>query len=531
MKVLVVHHAVDQDSSLDECDVIIQAEVVSQALHHLGHESMTVACSLNLDALCRQVKSFAPDLIFNLVESLQGQGRLIHLFPFMLDSFAIHYSGASAEAVYSTSHKLVAKKQMAAVGLPTPPWIGPCPPFAPPLGQKFWFEDRKKKNSWIIKSVWEHASLGLDGNALLHPKSVEDLYQAMRKRRASLGGSCFAEKYIDGREFNLSILAGPQGPEVLPPAEIVFKGYAKDQARVVCYRAKWDETSFEYSHTLRRFDFPAKDESLLSQLKTTALRCWHLFGLKGYARVDFRVDSDGELWILEVNTNPCLSPDAGFAAALQHAGLDLTAAVERIINDALLDKPFQKNSRVSFRSTAPSAAVKESFLNQRSSFRTDVRRSDSANIHDLIEKTGFFHSFEVAVAVELVEERLLKGKESGYEFIFLEEDNHLLGYACYGPIACTRSSFDVYWIAVDPEHQRSGIGRLIMAEAERLIRLAGGSKIYVETSQRPLYASTRGFYESCGFRMASILSDYYAPGDGKVIYCKELLNPNFKISF
>jgi hypothetical protein len=64
MKVLVVHHAVDKDSSLDECDVIIQAEVVSQALRHLGYESMTVACSLNLDALCRQIKSFAPDLIF-----------------------------------------------------------------------------------------------------------------------------------------------------------------------------------------------------------------------------------------------------------------------------------------------------------------------------------------------------------------------------------------------------------------------------------------------------------------------------------
>jgi len=356
MKVIVVHHAVDKNSGPDEHDVIVQAETVRQALHHLGHECKTAVCDLNLDALRRQIKALAPDLVFNLVESLEGQGRLIHLFPFMLDSLAIPYSGAPAEAVYSTSHKLVAKKQMATAGLPTAPWLGPCPPFAPPPGEEYLPEDWKKKDTWIIKSIWEHASLGLNGDGLLRPKSVEDLYQAMQERASDLGGSCFAERYIDGREFNLSLLAGPKGPEVLPAAEIVFEGYAKGQARIVCYRAKWDETSFEYHHTLRRFNFPPEDERLLLRLKAAALRCWHLFGLKGYARVDFRVGSDGQLWILEVNTNPCLSPDAGFAAALENAGLDYTAAVDRIIGDALLDGPLQKNQPISHEFVKPFTA-------------------------------------------------------------------------------------------------------------------------------------------------------------------------------
>lgn len=522
MKVFVVHHAVDKDSGPDERDVIVQAEAVSQALRRFGHETMTAACDLNLDALRSQIQALAPDLVFNLVESLEGQGRLIHLFPFMLDSLAIPYSGAPAEAVYSTSHKLVAKKQLTAAGLPTAAWLGPCPPFAPPPGEELNPGDWKTDDTWIIKSIWEHASLGLDGDGLLRPQSADDIYQAMQRRAAALGGSCFAEKYIDGREFNLSLLAGPKGPEVLPPAEIVFEGYAKDQARIVCYRAKWDETSFEYHHTPRRFDFPAEDEKLLLRLKAAALRCWNLFGLKGYARVDFRVDSDGRLWILEVNTNPCLSPDAGFAAALARAGLDYAKAVDRIIGDAFSDKPWQKKDHASLKILKPPATGSQSTANSHGRFRYEARRSDSADIRGLVEKTGFFHSFEVAVAVELVEERLAKGKDSGYEFIFLEENNHLLGYACYGPIPCTQSSFDIYWIAVDPKKQGSGLGRRIMTEAERLIRLAGGSQIYIETSQRPQYASTRAFYESCGYRVASVLSDYYAVGDGKVVYGKRI---------
>jgi D-alanine-D-alanine ligase len=440
----------------------------------------------------------------------------------MLDSLAIPYTGAPAEAVYSTSHKLVAKQLMAASGLPTAPWLGPCPPFAPPPGEDLLLSDWSKGETWIIKSIWEHASLGLDGRGLLRPQSAGELYDVMRMRAPDLGGSCFAEKYIDGREFNLSLLAGPAGPELLPPAEIVFEGYSQDQARIVCYRAKWDETSFEYRHTPRRFDFPARDQNLLAELKAAALRCWHLFGLKGYARVDFRVDADGRPWILEVNTNPCLSPDAGFAAALQRADLDYAAAVARIIADAFPDKPRQTQKHAFPAPVEPPAAASLRPASNRGSFRYDACPTDSADIRRIVEATGFFHSFEVAVAVELVDERLAKGADSGYYFVFLEQNSHLLGYACYGPVPCTQSSYDLYWIAVDPEWQGSGLGRRIVAETERLIRAAGGTQIYIDTSQRPQYASTRGFYESCGYRVASVLADYYAPGDGKVVYCREI---------
>jgi D-alanine-D-alanine ligase len=164
-------------------------------------------------------------------------------------------------------------------------------------------------------------------------ESTSTLHQALKEQRAHLGGEGFAEVYIEGREFNLSLLAGPRGPEILPPAEVCFDTYPQEKLRIVDYRAKWEEGSFEYQHTPRRFDFPRTDDVLLQRLKTLAKACWKLFGLRGYARVDFRVGRAQTPWILEVNANPCLSPDAGFIAAATQAGLTLHQVIERIMQD------------------------------------------------------------------------------------------------------------------------------------------------------------------------------------------------------
>ena len=137
--------------------------------------------------------------------------------------------------------------------------------------------------------------------------------------------------------------------------------------------------------------------------------------------------------------------------------------------------------------------------------------------------TGVFSPVEIDVAVELLEERLEKGPPSGYHFIFAEQAGRTLGYACYGPIALTAGSYDLYWIAVDKSSQGQKVGQLLLAKAEDLIRSAGGRQIYIETSNRPQYAPTRKFYLRCGYRQEALLKDFYAPGDDKVIYAKQVL--------
>jgi acetoin utilization deacetylase AcuC-like enzyme/GNAT superfamily N-acetyltransferase len=154
--------------------------------------------------------------------------------------------------------------------------------------------------------------------------------------------------------------------------------------------------------------------------------------------------------------------------------------------------------------------------------RHHVEPQDPQRVRRLVESTGFFSRAEVAVAEELVMERIAKGAGSGYHFVFIELNGQLAGYTCYGPVPMTASSFDLYWIAVAPDTQGKGFGRLLMLETERLIRQAGGTKIYADTSGREQYEGTRVFYERMGFGVATILEDFYAPGDGKVIYARKL---------
>jgi D-alanine-D-alanine ligase len=333
MRIAVVHNTVSADSPADERDVLDQVQAVVEALRILGHNPAIMACTLDLAAVKAHLETIRPDMVFNLVEALDGHGRLIHLFPALLDAMRMPYSGAPTEAVFLTSNKILAKERLAAAHLPTPAWIGPyC------LGQcrKQTMPNAvvcRSSGQWLVKSLWEHASIGLEEDALVTDPDPSRFPEILAERAPQLGGACFAEAYIDGREFNLALLAGDNGLQVLAPAEILFEGYAEDRLRIVGYRAKWQADSYEYHHTPRRFEFPATDRRLLSELEAMAMACWRLFGLKGYARVDFRVDHRGRPWILEINNNPCLAPDAGFAAALAHEGLAFTEAVRRILAD------------------------------------------------------------------------------------------------------------------------------------------------------------------------------------------------------
>lgn len=154
--------------------------------------------------------------------------------------------------------------------------------------------------------------------------------------------------------------------------------------------------------------------------------------------------------------------------------------------------------------------------------RDEIGPADVANVRRIVASTGFFHAHEIDVAVELVETRLAQGFNSGYYFVFADHGADTVGYACYGPIACTEGSFDLYWIAVEEGRRGKGLGRMLLDEAEKRIAFALGRRVYVETSSRPQYEPTRQFYLRCGYRIDAVLEDFYAPGDGKVILVKAL---------
>jgi D-alanine-D-alanine ligase-like ATP-grasp enzyme/GNAT superfamily N-acetyltransferase len=534
MKVVILHNAVADADSPSDRDVLVQVEAVEQALRTLGHVPRRLACTLNLEAIEQSLTLDRPGVVFNLVESLGGSDRLAHLAAALLDDLDIPYTGTHAANLHLTNNKPAAKDRLRAAGLPTADWVVGAAGGAlgMPGGTAGVIPGPALQPPYIIKAVWEHASVGLDDHAIIRTGDGSTVVEQIESRSRQLGRTCFAEQYIDGREFNLSLLANGPTPHVLPPAEIDFSAFPKGKPRIVGYSAKWDERAFEFEHTPRKFDFPASDAPLLDTLRSLALECWRLFDLRGYARVDFRVDAKGRPWVLEINANPCLSPDAGFAAALVRAHLPFERAVEWILEDALhsvgnalrgVPSPASTTSTLT-PALSPREREKAAKLPRGTSLRTTVQPSDTASVRRIVESTGLFRPGEIDVAVELVQAHLDKGPASGYEFVFAEQKGEVVAYACFGRNALTEQSWDLYWIAVEKSLQGNGLGRVLLQQVHDHIARAGGGRVYIETSHRADYQATRGFYERCGYQLEAVLTDFYAPGDSKAIYVGQVSN-------
>jgi len=337
MHVVILYNRVAVYDSADDLDVLQQVVAVEQSLLCRRHTVVRLSCDLRLDEVRSVLKKEHPDVVFNLVECLGGTDHLMPLATLLLESLGLPFTGASTLALLKTSQKILAKQQLLTSGLPTPAWMTDIRSGWQGLRNPNQLPERA-----IIKAVGEHSSLGITDASVVQTSAAQagisdlaNLAEMIARRSIDLRTAHFAEEYIEGREFNLSVLATPSGPEVLPPAEIEFKDYPADKPKIVGHDAKWNDQTIESQNTPRRFEFPTQDRPLLDELASLARRAWEVFGLHGYARVDFRVDADGQPWILEINANPCLSPDAGFAAAVVEAGLTFDNVVDRILNDSV----------------------------------------------------------------------------------------------------------------------------------------------------------------------------------------------------
>lgn len=541
MRIVVLHSAVPPEAPPDEQDVLVQAHFIGEALTRLGCQVSFLPFASHLEAVRCSLRGLRPDLVFNLVETVQGTGRLLHVAPGLLDAEGLPYTGCPTEALFCTSHKVLTKKWLTACGLPTPEWFLPESPsedfgsgvdttigtLRAPLPKALEgssLEAFSENDLVIVKPVWEDASVGIDQEAVVAVSDAKALKRAVARAREQFGSNgFFVERFIDGREFNLSLLADAGGLEVLAPAEMCFEGFGPHRHRIVDYEAKWAVGSFAERHTVRSFAFSPEDRPLVERLSALARRCWDVFGLQGYARIDFRVDAQGRPWILEINANPCLSPDAGFMAAARQSGLHEDAVMRRILDDALTRRTkghpgMAPTDRIGPRIEPVAFGDDEAAL----TLRHYLLPSDVNAVERITAETGFFNAEEIFVATDLARQSLNLGPDSGYFFIVAEISGHIVGYTCYGPIAGTAGRFDLYWIVVDPAYQGRGIGRRLLEESERAIRNAGGRRVYVETSSRTIYEPTRRFYLRAGYAFVASLPDFYGPEDHKIIYGKNL---------
>ena len=250
-------------------------------------------------------------LAWNLFETFDGKEELQHLGAELLESVWLAYTGSKFSALKRASDKRKVKELLCSAGLPTPP-----------IFSKTSFT----AGYWIVKPALLHGSVGITDASVVYAETPADLETVFP------GETFFAETYIDGDEYAVSLLDMGDGLKALAVAQMRFIDYPEGKPKILNYDSKWAEESADYKKSVRDFSV---DSELASELGKIAEAAASAIGLEGFARIDFRVDKATKPWIIDVNPNPGLGEDAGFIAATRHAGLSVEKALGLIIQAAL----------------------------------------------------------------------------------------------------------------------------------------------------------------------------------------------------
>ena len=320
--ILIIHNAISDNPGSDELDVLEQAELVKKALLQLGYAVQVAQVDFNLEKTVAEVRKIKPYAVFNLAETLYNRSEFAFVAPSILGYLNVPFTGSPLIPMFYASNKVLTKQELTRNGILTPGWLSLT-------------EIRKaqKGKKYILKPVWEEGSLGLDEDNVFDGSEKKKIERFSKMNPNYF----FVEEFIEGREFNISIIGEKNKPVVMPLAEMTFHDYPEGKPQIMGYTAKWKEESFEYSHTRRTFAIRDRNKPHILQLPGICRECWNAFGLRGYVRVDFRLGKDNTPYVIDINANPCLSGSGGFMAAVKKSGMSFREAVGRIVDEAVYD--------------------------------------------------------------------------------------------------------------------------------------------------------------------------------------------------
>jgi D-alanine-D-alanine ligase len=314
----------DTPGSTDDRSAVAQAaHQVRDAIEQFGYEALISGVSgHDLSQSLHEIRELAPELVFNLTESLNQDSRNEIVFPAIFEMFGLPFTGTGALGIGLCLHKPKAKDILRARGVPTP---ASC------------VIERIKDAAGVdlpyplfVKLAREDASVGIRHDNVVHNKRA--LVRRIRALLEEYHQPVLIERYIEGREVNVTLL-GNARVTVLPFHEIDFSGLPPDRPRIVSYAAKWDESSPEYQGTM---PVPVKDllPATKAAIERAAVAAFRALELRDYGRVDFRVAEDGTPYVIDVNPNCDISPDAGVARAARAGGMKYHQLIGRICDIA-----------------------------------------------------------------------------------------------------------------------------------------------------------------------------------------------------
>lgn len=324
MRILILHSDIPEHASIDEEDTLQTARAIQAACAGLGWQASLLACSAQLVENPRLIPADY-DVIFNLTESMEGRSHLSYQGALVAQSSGIPYTGGTPLNIWFTTNKILTKQMLRACHIPTPNWLMLHNDMTPLI-------HALQQGALIVKPVAEDASIGISQDSYV--SNELELTRFLQQKDPQVT-EWFAEQYIAGREFNVCIWQQNGEVNILPIKELQFKNWPSATPKIYGYTAKWQEKSAEYINIVNVFDFSAAEQPLLENLTAIALQCWQLLQLKGYVRLDIRVDEQGQPWVLEINVNPDITV---FFACASRVGYSYPQMIKAIVEEALLSR-------------------------------------------------------------------------------------------------------------------------------------------------------------------------------------------------
>jgi D-alanine-D-alanine ligase len=312
----------------DATSVRGSAKAIASALIEGGHTvELTGVHGVDVYDVLTRLRANKPDLVFNLCESMDGDPRNEPTFAGLLELFGIPYTGADQLALASCLYKQRTKDILIAHGVPTPPYrfLRDEAALADPALDALDYP-------WFVKLGHEDASIGItEANVV---RNAAALRGRVRELMTAHRQAVLAERYIEGKEINVTLLGSGDRVEVLPLHEIDFAAMPAGRPHIVSYAAKWDEAHVDYAGT-KPVPVRGVSAAVIAEIERVSRAAWQAVELRDYGRVDLRVDGGGVPWVIDVNPNPDISPDAGCARAAAAAGMSYPQLMNRIAELAL----------------------------------------------------------------------------------------------------------------------------------------------------------------------------------------------------
>jgi D-alanine-D-alanine ligase len=311
MKIAILFDGASAIATLPDLLILETVEAIERALTEEGNTVMHLPVHAD-GRWIERLRKGRFDLVFNMCEGVDGVAALEPSVIAMLELLAVPYTGSTSFTTGLCLRKHVVNTLLASAGLPVPDFVTlRAGEAVPSIGFPA-----------ICKPTAEDASIGIEQKSVVRTKrALAQRVEAMHQRWQQV----LVQRYVEGREVNVGIL----GDQVLPVAEIDFSGMPKGKWRIVSYKSKWESGSDEDSGTAPRCPADLGKE-LEAEVRRVALAAWRLVGGTGYGRVDMRIDADGRPWILEVNPNPDIAPDAGLARMAGVAGLNYARLIRTV---------------------------------------------------------------------------------------------------------------------------------------------------------------------------------------------------------